>query len=103
MAPQQILPWARVRVCVRVRVGAIFRGAIFQGAIFLVPLKSNYKHLQGVDVHSLNPGGIGTDFPELQIHFDFTSGEPHQPYVLKTKLGWVLLDGKSIASICHSI
>ena len=69
-------------------------------------LKSKHKHLQWVDVPSLNPGGasliIGTDFPEFQIHFDFKSGEPHQPNLLKTKLGWVLLGGKSIASNLNS-
>ena len=38
---------------------------------------------------------IGTDFPELLIHFDFRSGEPRQPCVVKTKLGWISMGGKN--------
>ena len=45
----------------------------------------------------LNPGEvsllIGTDFPELQIHLDFRSGEPHQPCFVK--LNWILMDAKN--------
>ena len=55
-------------------------------------LKLLNKHLKGINIPPLNPGAtsliIGTDFPELQIHLDFRSGEPHQPCAVKTKLGF---------------
>ena len=45
-------------------------------------MKLSNKHLKGINISPLNPGAvlliIGTDFPELQIHLDFPSGEPSQ-------------------------
>ena len=38
---------------------------------------------------------IGKDFPGLQIHLYFRSGDPHQPYAVKIKLGRVMIGGKS--------
>ena len=65
-------------------------------------LKLSNKHLKGMNISALNPGVfsliIGTDFPELQIHLDFRSGEPHQPCAVKTKLGWILM-GKKKSSL----
>lgn len=44
----------------------------------------------------------GTNFPELQIHYDFRSGEPRQPYTVKSKLGCDFLNGKSVAPNLNS-
>ena len=60
------------------------------------------KHLKGINTPPLNPGAVslimGTDFPELQIHLDFRSGEPQKPCAVKTKLGWILMGGKNSSS-----
>ena len=62
-------------------------------------LKLSNKHLKGINIPPLNPGAVSliieTDFPELQIHLDFRSGEPHQPCAVKTKLSWILMGGKT--------
>ena len=50
--------------------------------------KLSKKLLKGINIPPLNPCAvsliIGADFPELQIHLDFRSAEPHQPCAVKT-------------------
>ena len=57
-----------------------------------------FDHLRHLDLPSLNPGGVSllvrTDFPQLLLHRNFKSGESHQPFAVKTLLGWVLMGGK---------
>ena len=69
-------------------------------------LKEKFKHLQGVPIPSLTPGGVSliirADFPELQIHFDFRQGDPCEPYAVKTKLGWTIMGGKNKSSQLNS-
>ena len=61
-------------------------------------LKKDFDHLRDLDLPPLNPGGVsllvGTDFAQLFLDRDFKSGESHQPFAVKTLLGWVLLGGK---------
>ena len=61
-------------------------------------LKKDFDHLRDLDLLPLNPGGVsllvGTDFAHLFLDRDFKSGESHQPFAVKTLLGWVLMGGK---------
>ena len=61
-------------------------------------LKKDFDHLRDLDLLPLNPGGVsllvGTDFAQLFLDRDFKSGESHQPFAVKTLLGWVLMGGK---------
>ena len=66
-------------------------------------LKKDFDHLRNLDLPSLNPGGVSllvrTDFPHLLLHRDFKSGEFHQPFAVKTLVGWVLMGGKGQSKI----
>ena len=61
-------------------------------------LKKDFDHLRDLALHPLNLGVVsllvGTDFPHLLLHRDFKSGESHQPFAVKTSLGWVLMGRK---------
>ena len=39
---------------------------------------------------------IGTDFPKVLLNFAFSCGRDHEPYAVRTKLGWVLMGGKTL-------
>ena len=39
---------------------------------------------------------IDTDFPNLLVNFDFRCGGNHEPYGVRTKLGWVLMGGRTL-------
>jgi len=64
--------------------------------------QSKYKHLQNVNLPKLNPGDvtvlIGTDHSHLLVHHDFKIGEDHEPCAVETKLGWVLMGGRTSKS-----
>ena len=66
-------------------------------------LKKDFDHLRDLDLLPLNPGGVsllvGTDFAHLFLDRDFKSGESHQPFAVKTLLGWVLMGGKGQSKI----
>ena len=38
---------------------------------------------------------IGADLPQLLIHKEYKAGNEKEPYAVRTKLGWVLIGGKS--------
>ena len=62
-------------------------------------LKKDFDHLRDLDLPPLDSGGVsllvGTNFPHLILHRNFRSGEFHQPFAVKTLLGWFLMGGKS--------
>ena len=66
-------------------------------------LKKDFDHLRDLDLPPLNPGGVsllvGTGFAHLLLDRDFKSGESHQPFAVKTLLGWVLMGGKGQSKI----
>jgi len=41
---------------------------------------------------------IGADSPSLLVHETYVAGSSNQPIAVKTKLGWMLLGGKSSKS-----
>ena len=38
---------------------------------------------------------IGMDFSNFLVDFDFGCGRDHEPYAVGTKLGWVLMGGRT--------
>ena len=69
-------------------------------------LKKDFDHLRDLDLSPLNPGGfsflVGPNLALLILHHDFRSGESHQPFPVKTLLGWVLMGGEVQEKILDS-
>ena len=66
----------------------------------LAKVKTEYQHLRNNDLPSPNPNDvtlpIGTGFPNLLVNFGFSCGRDHKPYAVRTKLGWVLMGGRTL-------
>ena len=66
----------------------------------LPKVKTEYQQLRHIDLLSPNPNDItlliDTDFPNLLVNFDFRCGGNHEPYGVRTKLGWVLMGGRTL-------
>lgn len=62
-------------------------------------VKDKWPHLRHVDIPEPSNEDvtilIGSDFPHLLFHLDHKSGKPNDPIAVKTKLGWVLMGGRS--------
>ena len=58
-------------------------------------IKNQYQHLRDIpfcDINDDNVGLlIGTNYADLLIHRDFRVGDPEDPLVVKTVLGWMLV------------
>ena len=62
--------------------------------------KTEYQHLRGIDLPSSNLNDItlliDTFFPNMLVNFDFRYGRDHNPYAVRTKVGWVLMAGRTL-------
>ena len=62
-------------------------------------LQKRYQHLQGIDIPSISSSHvtvlIGADTPQLPIHEEYKTGKENEPHAVRTKLGWILVGGKS--------
>ena len=60
-------------------------------------LKETYTYLKDINLPNIEPTDvtlvIGADFPELVLHEKHIAGKLGALYVIKTKLGWVLMGG----------
>ena len=60
-------------------------------------LKKTYTYLKDINLPNIEPTDvtlvIGADFPELVLHEKHIAGKLGALYVIKTKLGWVLMGG----------
>ena len=62
-------------------------------------LKQRYEHLKSIPLpfHQSKEIGviIGSDNPDLLIQLEYKAGKKNEPYAVRTKLGWVVMGGKS--------
>ena len=71
-------------------------------------IEQKYPHLNGIEFPRLKDLGvtilIGTDHADLLLHREFCAGRDVKPMATKTKLGWVLMEGKKQnerEGLCH--
>ena len=61
-----------------------------------------FPYLTDIDVPSIDTNDvmflIGTDSPDALIPLEVRSGESHQPYAIRTRLGWAIRGPIHIAS-----
>ena len=61
-------------------------------------IEQKYSHLNGIEFPRLKDLGvtilIGTHHADLLLHREFRAGRDGEPMAIKTKLGWVLMEGK---------
>ena len=68
----------------------------------------NYPHLANVNLPCLNNTDvtilIGSDYPDLLLHYEYRKGNNDEPIAIRTKLGWVLMGGRNNpnSQISHS-
>ena len=65
-------------------------------------MKQKWPHLHDIEFPPPNNNDvtilIGADMPHLLLHLDYKVGKQNDPVAIKTKLGWVLMGGKSITN-----